>query len=496
MYLTRLLDEKAHVEIMPQDMDIQGLTADSREVAPGFLFAALPGSHADGAEFIGEALRRGASAILTAPGVDLAAHGLNAANQTAVIRDMNPRQRLSLMAAAFYGAQPGIVAAVTGTNAKTSVVNFVRQIWELMGLEAASLGTLGVEHGRGHEMLRHTTPDPIEIHSILKKLKEQNINHLALEASSHGLAQYRLDGVRIKAAAFTNLSQDHLDYHASLEDYFFSKLRLFGEVLPPSGVAVLNADSHVFEEVEALCWARGQRVIAVGEAAPERGRHIHLAARAPTTHGQDLSVRYEGRVHEIHLPLVGAFQASNALIAAGLVMACGAPGSQVFPLLEKMKTVPGRLQMVGGTAQGAPVFVDYAHTPDALATVLQAVKPHCRGRLHVVFGAGGDRDRSKRPLMGAAAALSADIVTVTDDNPRHEDPASIRHAVMEGAPDAREIADRGAAIEDAIKTLSGGDALVVAGKGHETGQVIGDNVIPFNDAEEIRRILLAAGGAL
>ncbi len=496
MRLTHLLDGKAHVENMPQEVDIRGLTADSRQVAPGFLFAALPGSQMDGAKFIGEALARGASAILAAPDVNLAVHGWVESDEAAIIRDMNPRQRLSLMAAAFYGAQPDVVAAVTGTNGKTSVASFVRQIWTLMGLDAASLGTLGVVHGEGYEALQHTTPDPVKIHSTLKKLKEQHINYLALEASSHGLAQYRLDGVRIKAAAFTNLSQDHLDYHASFEDYFFTKLRLFGEMLPPSGVAVLNADSHIYDEVEALCWARGQSVIAVGEGAPELRRHIHLAARTPTAHGQELSVRWEGQAYEIHLPLVGAFQASNALIAAGLVIACGAQAQQVFPLLEKLETVPGRLQVVGRTRQGAPVFVDYAHTPDALTNVLQAVRPHCSGRLYVVFGAGGNRDQTKRPLMGKAAADNADVVTVTDDNPRHEDPAAIRRAIMEGAPHAGQVADRGQAIEGAIEALEGGDALVVAGKGHETGQIIGDQIIPFNDAEEVRRILLATGGAL
>jgi len=494
MRLTHLLDGKAHVEIMPQDVDIQGLTADSREVAPGFLFAALPGVQMDGASFIGEALERGASAILAAPEVDLTAHGWRDSAQAAVIRDMNPRQRFSLMAATFYGAQPDVVAAVTGTNGKTSIASFVRQIWTLMGLEAASLGTLGVVQRRDREALQHTTPDPVKIHRVLKELKDRKIDHLALEASSHGLAQYRLDGVRIKAAAFTNLTQDHLDYHASLEEYFFTKMRLFAEVLPPSGIAVLNADSPVYEEVEAVCWARGQRVIAVGESAPARGGHIRLEARTPTGQGQEVRVRWKGRSYDIRLPLVGAFQASNALIAAGLVIACGGVSKRVFPLLEKLETVPGRLQMVGATSDGAPIFVDYAHTPDALATVLQAVRPHCTARLHVVFGAGGDRDQTKRPLMGKAARAGADVVTVTDDNPRREDPAAIRREIMVAAPGAQEIGDRGEAIEHAIAALGPGDLLVVAGKGHETGQIVGDDIIPFNDADEIRRILLAAGG--
>ncbi len=475
-------------------MDIRGLTADSREVAPGYLFAALPGTRLDGARFIPEAVRRGATAILAGPQVDFEALGLPATEELAIIRDANPRQALSLMAAAFYGAQPETIVAVTGTNGKTSVAGFVRQIWTEMDKAAASLGTLGVVESDQVHPLRHTTPDPVEIHRVLKGLADRGVDHLALEASSHGLAQYRLDGVRLKAAAFTNLTQDHLDYHASFEDYFFSKLRLFAEVLPPAGVAVLNADSRFFSEIEAVCWGRGQPVLAVGRAAPAKGRHLQLVDSRPEAEGQILTCRWDEQTHEVHLPLVGGFQASNALLAAGLVLACGGGADQVFAALEHLHGAPGRMQFVGRTRNGARVFVDYAHTPDALSTVLKALRPHTQGRLHVVFGAGGDRDQAKRPLMGEAAQQEADVIIVTDDNPRHEDPAAIRRAILQTAPKAQEIGDRAQAIETAIRNLRAGDVLVIAGKGHETGQVVGDEVRPFSDVAHVERLLPQDGG--
>lgn len=463
--------------------EIVGLTADSREVKPGFLFAALPGTKVDGTRFIPQALAQGAAAILVPAGADIAV-------KVPVIADRNPRRRLALMAARFFGKQPRTVVAVTGTNGKTSIVTFVRQIWTALGLEAASLGTVGIVSRKGETPLAFTTPDPVALQAGLAQLAEDGVTHLAMEASSHGLAQYRLDGVKIAAAAFTNITRDHLDYHRTFDDYAYSKLRLFGEVMAPGGVAVLNADADHFAEFEAVSWARGHRVISIGR----KGRGICLVGAKPTARGQTLDLVHEGRNYNVNLPLIGAFQASNALVAAALVIGSGGSADMVFAALETIKGAKGRLEEVAQLANGAAIYVDYAHTPDALMNLLEAIRPHTAKRLVVVFGCGGDRDPGKRPQMGEVATRLADVVYVTDDNPRSEEPAAIRAAILPAAPGAIEIGDRAQAIETAMRGLEAGDVLVVAGKGHETGQIVGARTLHFSDHEAIADAARRIGG--
>jgi UDP-N-acetylmuramoyl-L-alanyl-D-glutamate--2,6-diaminopimelate ligase len=463
-----------------------GLASDSREVRAGYLFAALPGVRADGAAFIGDAVRRGAIAVLGAPQVRREAEALG----VQFIADENPRARLARMASTFFGAQPATVAAVTGTNGKTSVAVFLRQIWERGGFNAASMGTIGVVAQNRVRGLAHTTPDPIETHRLLAELAGEGVDHLALEASSHGLDQYRLDGVDIAAAGFTNITRDHLDYHADFEAYLAAKLRLFSEVVRDGGVAVINADAPHASDFAKAAQARNLRIVSVGE----HGDTLKLVAREPHADGQTLNVAYDGRSFAIALPLAGEFQASNALVAAGLAIGLGQPAQDVFAALAHLVGAPGRLEKVAYAASGAPVYVDYAHTPDALETVLKALRPHVANRLLVVFGCGGDRDKGKRPLMGAAATQFADIAIVTDDNPRSEDARVIRSETLAGAPGAREIGDRAAAIRTAIGELRDGDSLVIAGKGHETGQIVGSETRPFSDTDEAIRAALATGG--
>jgi UDP-N-acetylmuramoyl-L-alanyl-D-glutamate--2,6-diaminopimelate ligase len=469
---------------------IAGITCDSRQVKPGYLFAALPGTKADGASFIPEALKRGATALLSRPGL-LKPRPVGDAPAAVLLTDRNPRRRFALMAAGFYGPQPKTIAAITGTNGKTSIAGFLRQIWEKMGLASASIGTLGVLAPCQKIDFGLTTPDPAQLHEALATLKARAIEHVAIEASSHGLAQYRLDGVQVSAAAITNLTRDHLDYHARFEDYAYAKLRLFGEVMAPGGLAVVNADASIGVEAEALSWARGHRVLSVGV----KGHGIKLLQARPNHSGQDLDIVFEGRNYRIALPLAGSFQASNALIAAALAIGLGGAPDKVFAALETLEGAPGRLELAGRSAKGAPIYIDYAHTPDALETVLAALRGHVRGKLTVVFGCGGDRDPGKRPQMGEIATRLADTVIVTDDNPRSEDPAAIRAAILAAAPGAREIGDRAAAIATAIASLDPGDVLIVAGKGHETGQIVGEEVRPFSDAAEIRTVLGAEGAA-
>lgn len=487
MQLSALIGADVRLPRSGGDTDIRGLTADSRAVEPGFLFAALPGTKVDGVRFIPQALEKGAAALLVGGGVELPA-GVS----VPVISDRNPRRRLAQMAARFFEVQPGVVAAVTGTNGKTSVASFLRQIWEALSEPAASLGTLGITGPKGERALGYTTPDPVALHRELAELADEGVTHLAMEASSHGLAQYRLDGVKVSAAGFTNITRDHLDYHASFDDYLYAKLRLFGEVMGPGGVAVLNADAAQFAEFEAVSWARGHKVISVGR----KGRGICLAAMRPGPRGQTLEIIHEGRNYDVDLPLIGAFQASNVLVAAGLAIGCGAPADGVFEALGQLQGARGRMEEVVHLRNGASVYVDYAHTPDALENVLSAMRPHTAGRLVVVFGCGGDRDPGKRPLMGEVAARLSDIIYVTDDNPRGEDAAAIRQTVLKGCPAASEIGDRGEAIATAMKALGEGDLLVVAGKGHETGQIVGDETIPFSDHEAVQGAAREiAGGA-
>ena len=483
--LTRRSDLPSPGPPCDADREIAGLTADSRQVKPGFLFAALRGTQRDGRAFAGEAVANGAVAILTDEPAALALDE-SGRHRVAIIADANPQRRLAQLAARFYRRQPRTIAAVTGTNGKTSVAHFAREMWNLSGRPAASLGTLGLVSPRGRRAGAMTTPDPVALHRDLAQLAKAGIEHVALEASSHGLAQYRLDGVMVAAAAFTNLTRDHLDYHHDMAAYRAAKARLFGKLLMPGGPAVLNADSPEFDALAALCRQRGHRVIGYGRAAECA---LHIRDQEPLPFGQRLRLELFGVRYDIELPLVGGFQAMNVLAALGLVVATGTPPDAALATLPALTGVPGRMQLIGESAAGAAVFVDYAHTPDALATVLKALRPHARGRLTIVFGAGGDRDRGKRPLMGRAAAELADRLSVTDDNPRGEDPAEIRREVLAAAPGAAEIGDRKAAIIAAIGELRRGDVLVIAGKGHETGQIVGTEILPFDDAATAREAL-------
>ena len=470
---------------------ITGIAVDSREVREGTLFAAMPGSRVHGAEFIQYALRMGAAAVLTdAAGAKLAAEELAGSDAALVVSD-SPREALARTAALWFGGQPATMIAVTGTNGKTSVSTFVRQIWVEMGLPAVNLGTTGVE-GAWAAPLAHTTPDPITLHRTLAEAAQNGITHAAMEASSHGLDQRRLDGVTLKAAGVTNFTQDHLDYHETFEAYFAAKAALFARVLPEDGTAVVNIDDEKGVDIAAIARARGCEVITVGRD----GGDLHLQGQRFDATGQDLRFSWRGKTYQKRLNLIGGFQGDNVLLAAGLVIACGADPQEVFDTLPHLTTVRGRMQLAATRDNGAAVFVDYAHTPDAVATALAAMRPHVMGRLVAIVGAGGDRDRAKRPLMGQAAAENADMVIVTDDNPRSEDPASIRAAVLGGAPEAMEVGDRAEAILRGVDALEPGDALLIAGKGHETGQIVGDDVLPFDDVEQASVAVAALDGRL
>ncbi len=461
-------------------LDIAGITADSRHVAAGYLFAALPGSRADGRAFIAEAVSRGAVAILAPEGTTWPP----GVPPRPLLHDPEPRRRLAQFAAGLAGTQPTTMVAVTGTNGKTSTVEFLRQIWTSGGHPAASLGTLGLiapgfDPGPGL-----TTPDPVALAASLAELARAGVQHAAMEASSHGLDQYRLDGVRLAAAAFTNLTRDHLDYHGSEAAYRTAKLRLFAELLPEGAPAVASSDMDT-ATLAALTEITHRRRLAL-RTVGESGTAIRLLSALPRPDGQMLRVQVAGNPRDIALPLPGRFQADNALMAAALAMALGQ--QDALACLSTLRGVRGRLELAAHLPNGAAVYVDYAHTPDALERLLTALRPHTAGRLHVVFGAGGDRDRGKRPLMGAAAARFADVAIVTDDNPRSEDPAAIRAAVLATCPGGREIGDREHAIAEALNGLAPGDVLAVAGKGHEQGQTTGNTVIPFDDVTVVRRL--------
>jgi len=471
---------------------VTGLSVDSRDVRPGHLFAAMPGSRVHGAGFVEPALEKGAAAVLTdAEGARQAAGALERADVALVISD-TPRAALAKAAARWFGAQPGTVVAVTGTNGKTSVASFLRQIWIACGERAVNLGTTGVEGAWAHP-LAHTTPEPITLHRVLAEAAAAGVTHVAMEASSHGLDQCRLDGVRLAAAGFCSFSQDHLDYHPTLEEYFRAKAGLFARVLPVEGIAVVNLDAVRGPEMAGIARARGQRVIGVGRS--EEADLRILAQRCDTT-GQELRLRWQGRAVQLRLSLVGDFQAWNTTLAAGLALACGAEAERVFAALPRLATVRGRMQLAATRANGAAVYVDYAHTPDAVATALRAMRPHVMGRLVAIVGAGGDRDTSKRAPMGRAAADHADLVIVTDDNPRSEDPAAIRAAVLAGAPGAMEVGDRAEAILRGAALLEPGDALLICGKGHETGQTVGDTTYPFDDVEQASLAVAALDGRM
>jgi UDP-N-acetylmuramoyl-L-alanyl-D-glutamate--2,6-diaminopimelate ligase len=457
---------------------VEGASADSRRVRRGDIFFAIPGAKQDGLAFVTQAVANGASAIVA----ERAPPSLPAGIAAIVVADV--RAALAQAAARLYPRQPATIVAVTGTSGKTSVAAFARQIWEQLGLEAASLGTIGIVSRRVNVYGSLTTPDPIALHQSLDELAGAGVTHLALEASSHGLDQKRLDGVRLAAAAFTNLSRDHLDYHATPTAYLAAKLRLFDELLGAGAPAIIDADSDVAPQVIEAAERRGLRVFTVGA----KGDAIRLLSAAREGFATRLGLRHAELNWSVLLPLPGDFQVSNALVAAGLCIATGSDPAAVFKALEALAGAPGRLEKVG-ERHGAPVFVDYAHKPDALDKALAALRPFVRDRLIVAFGCGGDRDAGKRPIMGEIATRRADVVIVTDDNPRSEDPAAIRNAILAAAPGAIEIGDRGQAIEAAIAMLTSGDALLIAGKGHETGQIVGARTLPFSDHEAARAAL-------
>ncbi len=460
-----------------ENVEISGISADSRKIKAGYLFAALPGTVVDGVQFVGKAIENGAVAVLVSSQVKI-----DVGDGIAVLRADQPRAALAHIAARFFETQPDCVAAVTGTNGKSSVVAFVRQMWEAMGMRAASLGTVGIDYPGGFKKLQHTTPDPVALHRELARLAKDHVDHLALEASSHGLEQNRLDGIKICVGAFTNFSQDHLDYHKTFEAYFAAKMRLFDELLCTGCAAVLNADCQDADKVRSHMEKHGARIVSVGR----NGDDLELLEQTRLGLGQVLKIKGREQTYKVFLPLVGEFQASNALVAAGMVIAAGGSEAVAVKTFENLKGAKGRLELVDRTKDGAAIFVDFAHTPEALKLSLKALAPLADNQLVVVFGCGGDRDKGKRPLMGKVAAQLADVVYVTDDNPRGEDPAQIRAEAMVGCPDATDIGDRQLAISTAIRKLKKGDVLLIAGKGHEEGQIVGDKTIAFSDHEAVR----------
>ncbi len=462
------------------DVAVTGLAVDSRQVKDGYLFAALPGAQVHGGEFIQYALRQGATAVLTdAQGAQLAQDHIALFKPAVIVVD-DPRQALAGAAALWFGHQPETVVAVTGTNGKTSVSTFCRQLWIALGRSAVNLGTTGVE-GAWSAPLAHTTPEPITLHRALAQAHENGVTHAAMEASSHGLDQKRLDGVTLRVAGFTNFTQDHLDYHETFDAYFAAKMGLFTRVLDMDGTAVINVDDPKGGDVARIAQAAGHQTLRLGRGAD---CDLQVIGQRYFADGQTVLFEFKGIRREVRLGLVGGFQGDNALLAALMLIAAGEDATDVFDALPELRPVRGRMELAATRSNGATVYVDYAHTPDAVKTALLALRPHTMGRLVVIVGAGGDRDATKRVLMGQAAAAHADVVFVTDDNPRSEDPATIRQAVMEGAPDATEVPDRAEAILRAVDALGAGDVLLIAGKGHETGQIVGDAVLPFDDVEQ------------
>ncbi|RWN12203.1 MAG: UDP-N-acetylmuramoyl-L-alanyl-D-glutamate--2,6-diaminopimelate ligase [Mesorhizobium sp.] len=461
------------------DLEVTGISSDSRQVKAGVVFFALAGTKADGAVYAADAAARGAAAIVAGKGSTVA--GL----PVPVLAVDDPRLALALSAARYFGNQPEIMVAVTGTSGKTSVAAFTRQIWEQAGYAAASIGTTGVVAPGRNDYGSLTTPDPVALHQLLRELADAGVTHASMEASSHGLDQRRLDGVRLAAGGFTNLGRDHMDYHPTIEDYHRAKLRLFDALLPKGAPAVIFADDPWSAPTIQAAQAAGLNVLTVGR----HGDFLRLKRVEHERHRQRAEVEADGVLYEIDLPLAGDFQISNALVSAGLAISTGTPVAKALMALEKLKGAPGRLDLVGTTGNGAPVYVDYAHKPDALENVLASVRPFTTGRVIVVFGCGGDRDRGKRPIMGEIATRLADVVIVTDDNPRSEVPETIRAAILAAAPGAIEIGDRRQAIHEAVAMLHAGDTLIVAGKGHEEGQTIGSETLHFSDHEEVRAAL-------
>jgi len=487
MHLSNLIEPSDGFSVSgAHDPAVSGISADSRQIKSGYIFVAIKGTSQNGADFIADATCRGASAVVIEQDMP---HD-PVPDHVALIQTLNTRHALSVLASRFYPDQPKTIAAVTGTSGKTSTVQFTRSLWKTAGYKAASLGTLGLITDEGTTYGNLTTPDSVALHKIMHDLAHEGVTHLAMEASSQGIAMRRLDSARVDLAAFTNLSRDHLDYHQTMEHYFAAKLRLFTSILKQGGWAVLNADAPEFDDLNAIVLARGCKVLSYGM----QGREIRLLSHAPCPHGQTMRFELLGQIYDIMLPLAGSFQVSNSLCALGLAVAGGCDPSSMAHGLERLEGVAGRLELIGRTPKGASIFVDYAHKPSALEHVLKAMRGHLGegARLYVVFGCGGNRDRGKRPLMGAIAQQYADRVIVTDDNPRHEDAAAIRKEILDGFQQGAapvEIADRAQAIETAIKELAAGDVLVVAGKGHEEGQIIGHDVLPFHDGKEIKKVL-------
>jgi UDP-N-acetylmuramoyl-L-alanyl-D-glutamate--2,6-diaminopimelate ligase len=481
MKLRDLFSDDAMIDPRAEAVVVTGLAVDSRAVKPGDLFFALAGSKTDGARFIDSAIASGAVAIA-------GDHPPRGDSPVPFVIAPNPRRALALAAAKFYPRQPATIAAVTGTSGKTSVAAFTRQIWQRLGHASASIGTIGLVSPKRTVYGSLTTPDPIALHRQLDEIARDGVTHLAFEASSHGLDQFRLDGVRVSAGGFTNLSRDHMDYHPDAAHYLAAKLRLFRDLVAAGGVAVISADHVCSQTVIDAARAKNLRVVAVGRKGDGAGEGIRLVGADIDGFAQKLMLEHRGRRHAVRLPLVGEFQIENALVSAGLAIGTGSEPDQVFATLEHLQGAKGRLERVG-ERNGAPIFVDYAHKPDALAKVLQALRPYAKRKLVVVFGAGGDRDAGKRPLMGAIATENADSVIVTDDNPRSENPDLIRSAILSAAKGAKDIGDRTEAIRTAIAGLQPGDALLIAGKGHETGQIVGDRVLPFSDHDAVAAAL-------
>ena len=479
--LSDLLPETLSAPEGAEDLEVTGLALDSRKVKPGDLFAALPGVKVNGTQFIDMAVEKGAVCVLAPKGTHAS---------VPVVEAEDPAEALSAIASNFYPRQPATIAAITGTNGKSSTVEFLRQIWASTGIEAAALGTLGVTLSSGRTDVGYTTPDAIALHQSLDTLTEDGVTHLAMEASSHGLKQRRMDGVRLSLVGFTNLTQDHLDYHPDFEDYFASKMRLFSALAPMGAPAVINMDSDWSQRVAQAAQSAGLSPVEIGW----RGRDLTVHEITPHPASQLVCFSWKGEEGEVDLPLIGEFQAANALGAAAMAIASGVSPDAAFEAMARLKGVAGRLQTVGTTKDGAPVLLDYAHTPDGLDKLLRAARPHTQGRIILVFGAGGDRDATKRAPMGEIAARLSDVAIVTDDNPRTEDPASIRQTIMAACPQAREIGDREAAILAGIEMLEAGDVLLIAGKGHETGQILSDRVIPFDETAIVTRILKELGG--
>lgn len=489
---------------------VTAITADSRKVTPGALFVALKGTKTDASQYIQEAITKGAVAVLCDSSPPLEGGQTNAVSRggyekdrsvpppnflteippplkggAVIIHSSNVRRSLSQLAAAFYAKQPQHIVAITGTDGKTSTADFYRQFWHHLGKPSASIGTLGVLEGKGAALYpeSQTTPDPVSLHKMLAEMAEQHIQHVAMEASSHGLDQYRLDGVRLEAAAFTNLTRDHLDYHQTDEAYFAAKLRLFSKVLPAGKTAVLNQDDARYHVLAKACHQHNMRVVGFGVF----GKDYKIAHLAPSAHGQTAQLEIHGKPYRLEVPLAGAFQVYNIVTALALVEATGGNIDDALKVIPKLTGVPGRIECVARLSNGAAVYIDYAHTPMALANILKTLRPHTKHKLHVVFGCGGDRDTGKRPEMGRFANELADIVIVTDDNPRSENPAAIRKAILAATPRGKEIADRKQAIYAALEGLGAGDILVIAGKGHEKTQTVGDKITPFDDAEVARQ---------